>query len=109
MIVLLDNGHGVNTPGKRSPDETLFEGRRCRDIVREIDKMLKRRGIKSVILVPEDQDVSLVERCRRANKYDDAILISVHINAAASDGKWHNPNYWSAYTTVGKTEADNVA
>ena len=25
MKILIDNGHGLNTPGKRSPDGTLIE------------------------------------------------------------------------------------
>lgn len=109
MIVLLDNGHGSETPGKRSPDGTLLEWRRTRDIAYATYIELCRRAINCKLLVPEDYDVPLGERCRRANKYNDAILVSIHLNAAGSDGKWHNANYWSAYTSVGKTKADELA
>ena len=69
--------------------------------------MLKAEGIKFEILVPEDNDVSLSERCRRANViYDDcgqnAVLFSIHGNAGGGTG-------WECYTSVGKTKADEIA
>lgn len=38
-----------------------------------------------------------------------AILISIHVNAAGSDGKWHTATGWSAYTFPGHTESDRLA
>ena len=75
-IIILDAGHGVDCAGKRSPiwgdGSQLLEWEFNRDIVRRIAAMLKAEGIKFEILVPEDNDVSLSERCRRANViYDD--------------------------------------
>ena len=32
MIILLDSGHGVDTPGKRSPDGVLREYKWCREM-----------------------------------------------------------------------------
>lgn len=94
MIILLDNGHGYNTEGKRSPiwgDGTqLLEYEFNRDVVRRIKTKLDLFGIENVVLVPESYDVSLGERCRRANSiYDnrkDAILISIHANAGGGTG-----------------------
>lgn len=110
MIILLDNGHGYNTEGKRSPiwgDGTqLLEYEFNRDVVRRIKTKLDLFGIENVVLVPESYDVSLGERCRRANSiYDnrkDAILISVHANAGGGTG-------WEAWTSVGKTKSDDYA
>jgi N-acetylmuramoyl-L-alanine amidase len=31
------------------------------------------------------------------------------VNAAASDGKWHNATGWEIYTSPGKTKADDLA
>jgi len=36
MLVLLDNGHGIDTPGKCSPDKRLKEYAYTREIVKEI-------------------------------------------------------------------------
>lgn len=102
IIVLLDNGHGINTPGKCSPDKTLLEYKWAREIVDKLMVEFAKHGIKTIKLVPEDKDISLRERVRRANQhYKDnnkqAILISVHCNAAGADGKWHTANGWSVF------------
>lgn len=69
-IVILDNGHGIETPGKRSPvwdDKTqLFEWEFNRDMVRRIILKCYRAGIRAVKLVPEAYDVPLADRCKRA-------------------------------------------
>ena len=71
-VIILDNGHGQETAGKRSPKfpdgSQFFEWEFNRDIVGRIAKQLKKEGIKYEILVPEIQDISLTERCKRANK-----------------------------------------
>lgn len=102
MVIILDNGHGSNTAGKRSPDGTLREYKWAREIVDRLIVEFDKLGIKAVKLVPEDTDISLSERVRRANKiYKDnekqAILISVHCNAAGSGSKWMNATGWSVF------------
>lgn len=104
LAVILDNGHGSNTPGKCSPDKRLREYAYCREIVKRIAGKLQVEGIPHYVLVPEEQDVSLAERCRRANKYHtqqmgkgiSTILISVHNNAAGNSG-WHKASGWSGW------------
>lgn len=108
--VILDNGHGQDTLGKRSPkwadDSQLFEWEFNRDIVRRISEILKKESIPFSILVPETNDVSLGERCRRANvifaKNKEAFLISIHANAGGGTG-------WECYTTPGETKSDKIA
>ena len=91
--ILLDNGHGYDTPGKRSPiwpdGSQLFEWEFNRDIVSRIEILLKKAGISCVRLVPEKEDISLSERCKRANtiaKQSDCLLISIHANAGGGSG-----------------------
>ena len=101
-IILLDNGHGVNTPGKQSPDGLLKEYAYTREIVKRIFNSLKELGYEPYILVPETEDVSLSMRVKRANNIYNAsnkkaILISVHCNAAGADGKWHSAQGWSVF------------
>lgn len=110
MLVLLDNGHGWNTPGKRSPvwrdGSQLYEWEFNRKLVREISIRLRNLGIENKILVPEKEDISLEERCRRANNIyrerKDVILISIHANAGGGTG-------WEAWTSVGETKSDYYA
>ena len=101
-IILLDNGHGVNTPGKQSPDGLLKEYAYTREIVKRIFNSLKELGYEPYILVPEMDDISLSMRVKRANNIYNAsnkkaVLISVHCNAAGADGKWHSAKGWSVF------------
>ena len=72
-MIILDNGHGFNTQGKRSPlwaDGTqLHEWEFTRDIVKRIHVRLEKEGIKSYILVPETEDISLSVRVHRVNAH----------------------------------------
>ena len=72
---------------------------------------MREREIQCVRITPEDADISLGERCRRANKYgENAILVSIHCNAAPpNDGRWHSARGWEAWTSVGQTKADYLA
>jgi N-acetylmuramoyl-L-alanine amidase len=110
-IIILDNGHGMETPGKRSPvwsdGKQLFEYEFNRDIVRRIEGALNERGIANVVLVPEWNDIPLTDRVKRANEIakgnkGGAILISVHANAGGGTG-------WEVYTSPGQTKADPLA
>lgn len=114
MIVLIDNGHGEETPGKRSPDGILREYRYTREIAAEVQRQLQERGYQAQLLVPEDKDISLGVRCNRANSVcrnfgaKNVILVSIHVNAAGS-GQWMKATGWSAYTTKGVTKSDRLA
>lgn len=110
-VIILDNGHGKETAGKRSPiwgdGSQLFEWEFNRDIVRRIAAKLDDLAIGYEILTPETNDVSLTERCRRANEIyrnynEKAFLVSVHANAGGGTG-------WEVYTSPGETKADAIA
>ena len=115
MKILIDNGHGIQTEGRRSPDGTLLEYAYTRNLARQVVKILKSRGYDSELLVPDDDDIPLSERVRRSNAHCQAlgksnvILISLHINAAGDGTKWMNATGWSCYTCKGQTESDHLA
>lgn len=98
MKVLIDNGHGEETKGKRSPDGRLIEYAYARDVASGIVRVLKLRGVEAELLVPEKNDVSLDERVRRANRYgaSEAIVVSVHCDAAGDGSSWLVARGWSA-------------
>lgn len=97
MIVLIDNGHGHDTAGKRSPDGRLLEWEWTRQIARELCGRLRARGIDARLLVPEDEDVPLRQRAARANAVaEPAILVSIHANAAGM-GQWMSASGWCAF------------
>lgn len=111
MKILIDNGHGYDTPGKRSPDGTLREYSWARDVAHMICDLLQAEGYDACLLVPETRDIALAERCRRANKYNknNTILVSIHCNAAGNGSKWMTARGWSIFTTKGITKADTLA
>ena len=115
MKILIDNGHGHNTSGKRSPDGKFREYAYNREIAKRIVADLIDRGHDAELIVPEDNDISLEERVRRVNKICLAsdpscvILVSVHVNAAGDGSKWTNATGWSAYTCKGQTASDKLA
>lgn len=57
MKVLIDNGHGENTPGKRSPDGRLREWAYTREIADMVVAGLRKLGIDAELIVKEDTDV----------------------------------------------------
>ena len=73
--ILIDNGHGVNTPGKRSPDGRFREYAWAREIARAIVADCKDLGYDAELLVPEEYDVCLSARCYRANCWCDRLGI----------------------------------
>ena len=115
MKILIDNGHGHDTPGKRSPDGKFCEYAYNREIAKRIVADLIDRGHDAELLVPEEEDISLNERVRRTNEHcqilgkSNVILVSVHVNAAGNGSKWTNATGWSVYTCKGQTSSDKLA
>ena len=115
MLFLLDNGHGIQTKGKRSPDNKLLEYAYTRDIARHLVSELKTKGYEVELLVPEDDDIPLSERVRRTNTRcqthgkSSVLLVSIHVNAAGDGTRWHTATGWSAYTCKGQTQSDKLA
>lgn len=111
MKILIDNGHGIETPGKRSPDGSFREYAWTREVAQMICDILQAEGYDAQLLVPETCDVPLAERCRRANLFPkaDTILVSIHNDAAGNGSRWMKARGWSIFTTKGITEADRLA
>lgn len=112
---LLDNGHGgmingvYQTEGKRSPhfdNGQIFEGVYNREVVDIVYRYLQKEGIDCSVLVKEQQDLSLSERCDRANYiyklHSNTVLVSFHLNAGGGTG-------FELYTSKGETFSDKFA
>lgn len=115
MVILIDNGHGIDTPGKRSPDGRFREYLWNRWIAADVVEALRGAGMDARLLVPETNDIALSTRVRRANKVctevgaGNVLLVSIHANAAGDGSRWMSAQGWSAYTSPGKTKADAAA
>ena len=115
MLILIDPGHGIDTPGKRSPDGKFLEYLWNRQIA---DLLLDRfviMGIDASLVVTETNDISLSTRVQRVNKVcskvgaSNVILLSIHSNAAGDGSKWMSAQGWSCYTSKGETNSDAIA
>lgn len=106
--ILLSPGHGINTPGKRSPDGSLEEWRFNRQLVKKIAEGLDAEHIPYMLLDMGTTDVTLQGRVARANTFGkNCLYISVHGNAAGN-GDWMKARGWSAYTSKGLTKSDEM-
>ena len=116
-LVILDAGHGIDTPGKRSPvwsnGTQLFEWKFNRNIVDYIIGYLEVANISYVKLIEESQDISLKERVDRINsifkEYKDKYkiyLVSIHGNAADNAP---TANGIEVFTSIGETKSDTIA
>lgn len=96
FLVALDDGHGMETSGKRSPilpsglkSETgnfMHENEFNRAVVKYLNAELKRLGFNTLLVAPTDKDTPLADRTNLANSKKADVYVSVHANASA--GKW---------------------
>ena len=110
MKILIDAGHGKNTPGKRSPNGVFREWAWNKDVAEKIVETLQYKGYDALLINPEETDVPLSERVRRVNQYGkNSILVSIHVNALGNGTQWMTARKWSIWTTKGKTKSDTLA
>lgn len=79
----IDDGHGYETSGKRTPDgyrENYFNEK----VKKFLIPALKRNGFSYVDCSPMTSDNSLADRCNRANNAKADIFVSIHANAYGS-------------------------
>lgn len=113
MLIIIDNGHGEETAGKRSPDGRLHEWQWTRAVAVRMHALLEAQGIAVHRLVGETKDVPLRERVARANRMarghrGRALLVSIHNNAKGSDGAWHTAQGWSVHVSENASERSKL-
>lgn len=99
-LIALDDGHGMNTPGKRTPPltkdlyidgklvrkkgEVIKENEFNRAVVKYLAEALKRCGFDVLLVAPTDEDTPLSTRVSRANNANADAYVSKHYNALGS-------------------------
>lgn len=114
-LVALDDGHGMETAGKRTPPIPELDGRVIRE--NEFNKAvkhfladeLKRCGFEVLFVAPGDKDVPLATRTNLANSKNADIYVSIHYNAF--DGKFddYDPEGLSVHIYPGSKEGRKLA
>lgn len=109
MKIVIDAGHGYQTPGKRSPDG-MREYEFNRVVANYSKKMLEDYEEVEVFFThSDDRDVPLKERTIRANQLNADIFVSIHANALGAGG-WNNGNGIGTFVYISKpSEACDVA
>lgn len=113
FLIALDDGHGMQTPGKRTPvfppghpyaGKFMHENEFNRAVVAGIGSLLSARGMDILFTAPTDEDTPLATRTNLANnKITNAfnrpadILVSIHANALT--GQWGMQNGIETYWT----------
>lgn len=106
--IALDDGHGINTAGKRTPDllEDLYingklakrKGEHIKEnefndaVCNLLKKSLTRCGFDTFRSAPEDDDVSLSDRKKRIRDADCDFSMSIHYNASSNDDGFDSAN-----------------
>ncbi len=83
--VIIDAGHGGHDRGGisryRTPEKTI-----TLDVARRLDKILRAKGVKTVMTRKRDVYVSLQRRVDVANARRNSLLVSIHFNSAPRRG-----------------------
>ncbi|MFD7521446.1 N-acetylmuramoyl-L-alanine amidase [Paenibacillus chitinolyticus] len=109
MKIVLDAGHGFNTPGKRVPDGSMHEYEFNRVVAHYASIFLEEYvGIETRFTHSDKYDVSLKDRTDAANKWGADLFVSIHANAQFDVWSEANGVETYAYVTMPK-EAMGVA
>ena len=121
VTIILDSGHGISTPGKRSPKldtgGQFFEWQFTRDLSNRIKVTCDQLGIKCIQANTDDSDPGLSARANNINNIirkeaelgNQCLMLSLHSNAACSNGQWAKARGWEVWTTEGTTKSDDFA
>lgn len=84
MKIVIDAGHGPDTPGKRSPDGSLREYQFNSVVAQYVadDLLHGYEGVEILFTHDDSRDVPLKERTDRANEWGADLYVSIHANAS---------------------------
>lgn len=85
--IILDAGHGLNTPGKRTPDGSMKEFEFNSIVANYVADILKK--YECAVQFAHDPtgkvDIKLDKRTDDANRWNANVYVSIHANAASND------------------------
>lgn len=111
ICVILGTAHGFDVPGKCAPDKSIYEWKWSREICNRICKELQEEGYRVIIDHTGNDEIGLSNRAQIVNNYcshfgkKTTIYVSIHINAAGSDGKWRKATGWESH--IARTASEN--
>lgn len=115
IIIILDPAHGIEVPGKRSPDGKHREYKWSRERLMGIYQKLISIGYLVEFTTASDNEPGLTKRVKAAEKIASRnkslvpVFISLHNDAAGDGTKWVQARGVSVWTTKGRTRSDIFA
>ncbi len=90
--VIIDAGHG----GKDSGAVSRHTNQKEKDLTLDMANRIRAElgGFRTVMMRNDDTFVDLDDRVMRANRYGDAVLISMHFNSGPSNVRGPETYYW---------------
>lgn len=112
LLIALDDGHGMETAGKRTPLVTelgraIKENEFNRAVVKYMDEHLKHIGFKTLLVAPTDADTSLLARTNLANSKAADAYVSIHFDAMGN--VWGSVEGHSIFVYHGSTKSKKLA
>lgn len=108
--IILDVAHGLDTPGKCSPDRTHYEWEWSRYILYKVKEGLEKNGVTVYMSNGKQTEIGLQRRVINMNLISSpAFVFSLHNNAAGMGDKWMTARGSSIWTTKGATKSDRLA
>jgi N-acetylmuramoyl-L-alanine amidase len=109
-LIALCDGHGSDTPGKRTPAIPTLKGRVIHEnefnkaVIKFLDEELRRCGFRTLLVAPTDADTPLKARTDLANAKGADAYISVHYDALDSkfDGEGKDPEGHTVFVYKGQ-------
>lgn len=112
VLVIIGTAHGIETPGKQSPDGVFKEYKFSRLICKRLLKRLQDDGYRAVIDHEGLNEIGLSNRAQIVNNYcsvfgkQNVVYVSIHSNASPpNDNKWHSARDFSVF--VAPNASDN--
>jgi len=104
--VAIDNGHGLNTAGKRTPPlpggRVIHEWEFNYPTAKKLKQVLERCGLETIMVSDTQEDTPLATRTSKANNANADIFVSIHYNAFKGEWGTHGGVETHYYPTSGK-------
>ena len=104
-IIVVDAGHGGHDRGGM-PGQRIAEKGYALDVALRLEDVLRRSGFHTVMTRRGDYFVTLDDRCAIANRYSNAVFVSIHFNGAPNpDASGIETYYYSGRESVALASA----
>lgn len=105
ILIIIDEGHGIDTPGKRCEKYNFYEWQYTRVMGKILNKLLIDQGYTTYKL-NQEKDMPLAQRTKLYNSinHNNKFVISLHGNAHDNE----SANGLEIFTSPGFSESDKI-